>query len=55
MVFEPTAARNRGVAVRAAGWADLREVWSFEIDVFGADNVSWLTLRGWWSRYSGQE
>lgn len=38
---------------QATCWQDLADVWKFENEVFGADNVSWETLRDWWGRYSG--
>ena len=41
------------VVARATRWRDLADVWEFENGAFGADNVSWQTLRDWWWRYSG--
>jgi hypothetical protein len=40
------------VVARATRWQDLTDVWEFENRFFGADNVSWQTLRDWWWRYS---
>jgi len=33
-------------------WRDLHDIWAFEDDVFGADNITFERFRDWWWRYS---
>jgi hypothetical protein len=52
VVLQPFYAVSYRYAVQATRWGDLADVWEFENQFFGDDNVSLETLRSWWWRYS---
>jgi hypothetical protein len=50
--FEVDAGEGWPYVAQPTRWRDLSDVWAFEDQLFGADNISFATFRDWWWRYS---
>src|SRR5262245_42846807 len=51
-MFQPQVQSHETYQAQPIRWRDLPDVWTFENQAYGADNVSFETLQTWWWRYS---